>query len=537
MANPFDQFEQPSGNPFDKFDAVSARKTPKGFFERMGERLGETSEDLSATYERFALPETDPRSQGLGSTLLQTVGAGFGTAGDVIGETTVSGFRALPDAIEMPIREAASKAAQGVAGTRIGQEAIQAVKSGAEAYQAFAGRNPVAAANIESAVDIGSFLPIARPVKQAAKTVGNVAVAAAQPLGRLAGSLAGKVDDTLKPLAQKAVEFDIPLRFDQVKPSQMNATLQKVSQSMPLSGTAAFEDAQRTAWNQALAKTIGADDLTPNSINKFRKQNASMFDDVLRQNKINVSKNDLDSLRRVQKLDVFDLTPGDLQIVNRDIKKTLSDLTVGEVSGQKIASARSYLADKSLRAGNATPFYQKLIDQLDTIARKSLSPDDVKKLDTARRQYRNFKTMQPLLQEGMEIDPVRLMQRVSSNKYIDASSIATGQDDLVDLARIGKHLLKKQGGSDTFEKAAFMGGLGSLGTYGLLGNPVTAGAIGGTMLGGNRALQAGVLRNQALMRQMAGAPRQPLSFSQINQMSPRDAMILLGGGAILGQEQ
>lgn len=512
------------------FDDIPSAPSPReqGFLGRMGKNLQGRMQDVQEAVARTSYSPDYTATQDPLTTLYQIGGEGFGAVGDVLGEGAISAFRALPDAVEMPMRKAASSAGEALMQTELGQQALDVIKEGAESYTIWREQNPVGAANVEALFDISTVLPTVKPLAATGQTVAQGVKAGGRQIGRAAGAVFGSADDALKVLGRRAKQFDIPLRMDQIKPSQMTKTLQKVSQAIPGSGTAKFEDIQRTAWNKALAKTIGTTDLTPESIAKFRSNNSTIFDDVLRKNTVKITPDDVENLKNVQTMDVFDLTPNDYNIVVRDIAKTVGDLRTGQVSGQKVSAARSYLLDKSTRAGNATPFYNELIDRIDDVAKRSLNPADNAKLNLARKQYKNFKTMQPLLQEGMEVDPNKLMQRVKSSRFIDASSMATGEDELVDLARIGKHLLKKQGGSDTFEKGLMLGG-GGLGGYGAatLGPVGGATAIGGA-LAGNRALQTGVLRNQALMNQMLDVRPQSIPLSEIMKLSPQDAMTLLG---------
>ncbi len=92
------------------------------------------------------------------------------------------------------------------------------------------------------------------------------------------------------------------------------------------------------------------------------------------------------------------------------------------------------------------------------------------------------------------------MQKVASNKYIKSSRTPVGQDDLVDLARIGKRFMPKTGGSDTTQKAALA----------LVAKKGAATAIAGgaglvapistvATLGANRVFQRGINSNQALV--------------------------------------
>lgn len=466
------------------------------FFTRMTQDLQSRGGQIGESFDRFGYSNIgDVEQQGMGSTLLQTAGIGAGAIGDLIGNIGISAFRALPDVVEQPIREGASALGGYVMDSPVGESLGEI----SQAYSEVVEDDPVLRANLGALGNIAGFVPVGKPLASATKGIGESAKAVAQ-------KALPTIDDALRPLAKRARDLGIPLRMDQIKPSKTSRTVQKVSQAIPFSGTDAFEDAQRSAWNKSLAKSMGIDagDFSPESVQVFRANNSKMFDDVLSGKNISIDNMDVARLASVKDMDIFGLIPNDRKILLRDIAKTVEDFATGDMSGQKIASARSYLMDKSLKAGNASPAYVEMVNALDDIVEKSLSPEDVLKLKEARKQYKYFKTAQPLIEESTDgqINPTKLLQRVKSSKYIDSSVIPTGQEEFIDLARIGKTFLPKQGGSDTFEKSLFatgaIGGGGQLAT----GDPLSAlGIIGGTAVG-NRALQSGVLRNQALINQM-----------------------------------
>jgi hypothetical protein len=120
------------------------------------------------------------------------------------------------------------------------------------------------------------------------------------------------------------------------------------------------------------------------------------------------------------------------------------------------------------------------------VIEQSLPPERADAIRTLNKQYRNFKTVEPLLEKsvGGRINPTDLMNRVASSKFIKASRKDIGQDELVDLAEIGK-FMTKQGGSDTAQKQAVMGGLYGLGGTAAYFDPLSAGVA----LGANRILQ------------------------------------------------
>lgn len=329
---------------------------------------------------------------------------------------------------------------------------------------------------------------------------GGVVGAAAPAVGMAArgayNTVVPAIDDTTAALAKRARNFKIPLRADQVLPTKARRTVQKASQVLPLSGASNFESAQRTAWNKALANTIGVDDLGPSSIKVFRRRNSRMFEDVLKNKQVQFADEDIAKIQALKgKIDnTLGITDRDAKILIREVDGLVEDLADKSVSGKKLSNLRSNLLEKATGAGRGSRIFDDAISTLDDVAAKNSTAEEVSKLATARKHYKSFKIMQPLLEESTdgEINPTKLLTRVKSNRYIDASTIETGEDDLVDLARIGKQFLPIQGGSDTFDKTV----LGAL-TVGTAFDPLTTAAIAGG-LGLNRGLQ-GVVTNQRLI--------------------------------------
>jgi GH24 family phage-related lysozyme (muramidase) len=94
--------------------------------------------------------------------------------------------------------------------------------------------------------------------------------------------------------------------------------------------------------------------------------------------------------------------------------------------------------------------------------------------------------------KGGMINPTQLNQRVSQ-VYRRAHTIGES-GDIGDLARIGNELMPVLGGSDTAEKLLYMTGAG--------GTAVVNAPLTGAALAGNRLLQSGVNRNQALVNKL-----------------------------------
>ena len=313
----------------------------------------------------------------------------------------------------------------------------------------------------------------------------------------LKSTVAPKIEKPIADLAQRAKDFGIPLRLDQVSPTRARNTVQKISQNIPGSGVDAFETIQRKAVAKALAKEIGqdADDLGPSVIQAFRNDVSKKFDKALDGQTIAI-----DSSAQQAIADIVDEAAGTIDdslvsVVKKNADDLLAQIQTGSISGEKLSSVRSQLLKRSTKAKNeAGQFLNDLIDVIDNNIDKNLPPEKIAELAEARLQWRNFKTIQPLLNKSTDgtINPTELLNRVSSNKFIDASKVKLGEDNLIDIARIGKELIKIKGGSDTFSNQAL--GYGSAGlALGAVTNPLAAlaaAATAGTGMVANRGFQA-----------------------------------------------
>lgn len=332
--------------------------------------------------------------------------------------------------------------------------------------------------------------------------LGGAVPAVTSAASALKSTVAPKIDEATAALAQKAKGFGIPLRLDQVSPTRARSTVQKLSQNLPFSGVDEFEAGQRKSFAGAIAKTIGqdAEDLSPSVIQGFRRDVSKKFDKALKGQTIKIDGSVASYDGMGEKLTgILDEAAGTIDdslvsVVKKNVDDLFKQTESGFIPGEKLASIRSQLLKRSTRANNqASQFINDIIDVIDETIDANLTPEKLKEIAEARKQWRNFKTVQPLLNKSTDgtINPSELLNRISANKFIDASKISTGEDDLVDLARIGKMLVKK-GGSDTLPNSIAAGGIGTLGVT-AISNPLLALGLGvkaGAGLAANRGLQS-----------------------------------------------
>ncbi len=375
----------------------------------------------------------------------------------------------------------------------------------------YAAQNPRAAANFEATRELANLLPFGNKGVQnmAGEAIGEGANAlknVAMDSGRqLASPIVPIVDEATAPLAQRARDFGIDLRADQVAPSRLRNTIQKVSQELPFSGVDKAEHIQREQWNQALAGTIGEKNLEPESIEKFISRNSNDFEKVLENKNITIEPSFMEELEKVKLKKSADSKQAIDDYID-DIRKNTQD---GMISGKILNSVRSsFIRDLPKKSGDIKHGLGQILDNVDDLVDQNLSPKEQARLGIARNQYRNFKTVEPLLERATngEINPTDLMNKVASSKYIKASRKSVGEDDLVDLARVGKQFLPKKGGSDTAQKTLLLkvatGGIGSGGLVALAMTNPAAAALAAGLTGAGLALNRGgqaINQSQALI--------------------------------------
>lgn len=324
--------------------------------------------------------------------------------------------------------------------------------------------------------------------------------------GRAVNALLPSVDDATADLAKQALSRNIPLRASEVSDSVPLKIASTVADKLPFSGADAFKGKQADAFYKDVAGTLGqsADDLGPETIQKFLRSNQKLFDKALTGQSVNIDAQAINQI--VQEAD--NLLTGDLSaVVRRNAEKLLNDAGPnGAIDGEKLASFRSSLVKGIPRAqGGAKEFLADIVDQIDTTAEANLSKEAADGLKQARRQWRNWKVLQPLLEKSPDgrFPPSELMNRVAASPYIKASATKTGEDPLVDLARIGKKFLKQQSpSSGTAENLLY-----AFSPAALL-NPATAASVGGGLalgkgaqaINSNQALVKKLVENQSLLR-------------------------------------
>lgn len=448
--------------------------------------------DEEATAENNPLANLAGMGVGIAPALMMSSTAGASNLPANMGKARKT-INEIPKAIE--------SVGNFIRGSKTGIKALpgQAVRSTAVAAPSFAlfgageaepGKELEGAA--EGAQLSMLFGPALPALGAAAKGVGNV--------------LSPTLDPAVAKLALEARKMGIPLSMDQLSPTRFRSTLQKVSQEVPLSGVDEFQGTQNKEWNRLIARTLGldTDDLGPEAIQQFIQNANQKFGSATQGRTILFGQKDLQKLADIPANAKSKISNDLVNIVQNNVDAFLNNsefrfpqagVPGGRViPGEKLASLRSQLiADLPKIQGGAKEQVANIIEVIDDVVGREIGPEQAAILKEARKEWRNFKTLEPLLEASTDgsIQPTALINRVKANPYIKASRTETGDDDLVTLARIGKQFMGKKGGSDTFQKVALGTGLGAT-AMGVLADPIlaaTTGALAGGAMMANRGLQ------------------------------------------------
>jgi polyhydroxyalkanoate synthesis regulator phasin len=323
---------------------------PQGFVGNVNKDLQGRGAELANAINAYSTGQ-----QGLTQTAIQAIGkSGAGAINDILGQglSTIT-----PEVVKSGL--------MSVAQPILNSQPVQSMVKG---YGEFAQSNPNAARTLESLGNIASMLPITKGGQVAGQAVTTVAKPVVETAGELAmKTIAPNIAPEAAPLAQRAVDFGIPLSLDQVAPSRVRNTIQKVSQELPFSGVENFQDQQIKNWNKALAKEalgVDAENLNPTVIGKYLKKADEDFSSILNNKTLNIT--DTEPLDNIINNAAYEAAPDTIKIVEKNVNQLKNLISKGEISGNQLASVRSDLVKRSGRVqGELKNYLGDIVDYID----------------------------------------------------------------------------------------------------------------------------------------------------------------------------
>lgn len=391
----------------------------------------------------------------------------------------------------------AGSIATGEFGTEKGMRRMsEAAAEGASAltYQPKTAKGQEYVGNIADALHVsgvaGVPLPelqtLARASTPATQIAGNVTRAAAQQggakLSQLARAATPKMDPRSLELAQKAGEYDIPLRPDQLYNNRIMRMIGEASEKVPGSGSKA--EVRQEAFNRAVIKQIGGDSeaakLTPDVFDKAMRQSGQKIGDIAARTAVPIDeelstalKSHLENAAKYETSDVG-------RVVTNYIDELKNKAQDGVIPGEAFRKLNTEINTKLRGTSNGDLKHAlgSLQDDMQEALQRQLSGADLEALKQARMQYGIGKTIEPLVAKSAtgDISAAALMGRVTANNAGKARMARGNGGEIGDLARIGQRFLKEPPSSGTAERGLAYGIAGGVAGGGVMMHPgATAG--------------------------------------------------------------
>lgn len=323
------------------------------------------------------------------------------------------------------------------------------------------------------------------------------------------------IQEGLLPVVELAKKYKIPVSLSQVSDSKAIKNIEKISKQLPFSGDSGFKNNQQAAFNRALISTVGgnATKFTPELMDNLFTKVGKEFDNLGKGKIFDLNGEFLDNVANIA-ADAEKVATGD---ATKRFDKTLTDIfsnisDSGQISGEKLGKIRANV-NRLARKANDADTKDLLHDLENSIVDVMTAGDDIASgaFSKTKQKYKNLLVIEPLANKskGGNISPSQLKDRVAK---IYGRQFTRGQaGEIGDLARIGHELLPEIDGSDTVQKAILAGGIGSAAL-----NPMMAIANAGkasALLGGNRAYQSFINRNQSIVNSAANKTQKKLKLT------------------------
>lgn len=297
---------------------------------------------------------------------------------------------------------------------------------------------------------VGGALPAAASLGRLGMQLGQ------EGLARVGASVLPNISDEIAPIAQKAMEYNIPLSRSQIGQSEAAKTFASAAGKIPLSGAGDFAKEQQKAFNREVLSTIGAnsDKVTPEIVANSYKGISDSFDNALKGQNIKINPDVMDRLMDIKLAAQDSLGADDYAIVQKQVDK-LSNLFAPQkninellgipnneatIPGEKLGAIRSDLSGMTKGQGKEKAYLGQLKNLVQDVSVAG-APERQAQLREAIQNFRNYQIIKPLLNKAVtgDISPTTLLGRVAGNYQNFAQG---GGGKLGDLARIGKAFLK-----------------------------------------------------------------------------------------------
>ncbi len=294
--------------------------------------------------------------------------------------------------------------------------------------------------------------------------------------GSTVNRLVGTVDDNTAALAQTARDqFGIPVGAGEVSSNPTVRFLNSVVNKLPGSGGGGHRENMQVAFNRSIAETFGenAERITPQVMARARDRIGGVFEDVAnRTPTIQADPQFALDLRRTIRDAQATMTAGEVEPLIRQVQNIagLVDPRTNTITGEvyQNLTRRGTPLDRAMQSQNPNirGAARDIREALDDVMERSATPEAVADLRQARAEWRNLRTVEPLVAKAPtgDISPALLQGRVNTNFKGTHGAAYGGGGDLKTLADIGQRFMKEPPSSGTAERGMLMHLLGGFGS-------------------------------------------------------------------------
>ncbi len=352
-------------------------------------------------------------------------------------------------------------------------------------------------------------------------TASGAAVGAVFPLavkgaGKLGSAIMQKATPEVAALATKAHQYGIEIPADRLVDSKTLNALSASLNYVPFSGRATTEEKLYSQINKAVSKTIGQDSSNiTDALRKARVDLGSKFDDVLKNNTVNVDDAFLQDLVEHADIATKELETGQAKIISNQIDEIINKAQDGVIDGQAAYNIKKTL-DRIGKQNSPVAYYaDELRRSLMEALNRSMPAEEAASFAKVRQQYGNMLTLDKLAPAGAEGE-------ISMGRLANMRNVRDPQlRDLVDIAaQFGRTRESPHGAAQRVTLGALAPVAAAVGQL-----PLYASVLAGAR-GANMALSSNTLRN-AMLKQGGTAAQNKLLSSPVARSA-----ILQGSRAI-----
>jgi len=270
-----------------------------------------------------------------------------------------------------------------------------------------------------------------------------------------ATSLAQPIANQLTPVGKEAVETlrkaGVPVDVAQATGSAFLNRTKAALQDNPFTAgkEEAFASTQRTAYNKAIARTMGEDAtaITPDVISNAKNRLGDIYDNLFDKHGSKITGQVYKDLAALRDDAMITLPANESAVIKGLVDDILNKASANRSSltGDQYQAFKRVLDRMSGQNTNTAGFAQDMKDVLLSGLKNSIkNPEDIALLKTTNKQYGNMKKIEDVVLKNIEgdVSPSLLSNSLATKSKRNA--IYAEDSELADLARAGKAVLEQK---------------------------------------------------------------------------------------------